>query len=181
MKNHQVLWAFTNRLAELRRWLEPASARAEEISLRLRARLRYYECFSALGDNRLGEVPALANEALALARAAGSKRDEALALALLATAAGLIGGAEAMRPYADEALPVARSADFAYPEVMVLEFLVLLRMFKSRPDENWRLIQEAIAVATLGVQRHTQLTVRSFSGIVAVTQGRLAEAHQIFA
>jgi len=31
------------------------------------------------------------------------------------------------------------------------------------------------------VQRHTQLTVRSFSGTVALTQGRLAEAHQIFA
>ena len=176
-----MVWAYTNRLAEMQRWLEPASARAEEVSLRLRARLRYYECFSALADSRLGEMPALANEALALARAAGSKRDEALALALLATVAGLIGGAEAMRPYAEEALPVARAAGFAYPEVMVLEFLVLLRMFQSRPDDNWRLIQEAITVARSGVQRHTQLTVRSFSGIVALTQGRLAEAHQIFA
>src|SRR6266852_4066956 len=176
-----MLWEYTNRLVEMQRWLEPASARAEEVSLRLRARLRYYECFSAVAENRLAEVPALANEALALARAAGSKRDEALALALLAMVAGVIGGAEAIRPYAEEALPVARAAGFAYPEVMVLEFLVLLRLFQSRPDENWRLIQEAIAVARAGVQRHTQLTVRSFSGMVALTQGRLAEAHQIFA
>jgi len=54
-------------------------------------------------------------------------------------------------------------------------------MFQSRPDDNWRLIQEAITVARSGVQRHTQLTVRSFSGIVALTQGRLADAQQIFA
>jgi hypothetical protein len=45
-----------------------------------------------------GEVPALANEALALARSAGSKRDEAFALVVLSVVAGLIGGAEAVRP-----------------------------------------------------------------------------------
>jgi ATP/maltotriose-dependent transcriptional regulator MalT len=129
----------------------------------------------------LGEVPALANETLALARAAGSKRDEAMALGILATVAGVIGGAEAMRPYVEEALPVARSAGFAYGEVMALEVFVLARLFQSQPEETWRLIQEAIAVARAGVQRHTQLTVRSFSGIVALTQGRLDEAYEILA
>ncbi len=176
-----MLWTLTNRAVELLRWLEPALARAEEVSPRLRARLRYYECVTATFTGRLGEVPALANETLALARAAGSKRDEAMALGILAFVAGVIGGAEAMRPYVEEALPVARSAGFAYGEVMALEGFVLARLFQSRPEETWRLIQEAIAVARAGVQRHTQLTVRSFSGYVALTQGRLAEAHQIMA
>jgi predicted ATPase/DNA-binding CsgD family transcriptional regulator len=176
-----MLWTLSNRAAELLRWLEPTLARAEEVSPRLRVRLRYYECLAATFTGRLGEVPALANETLALARAAGSKRDEAMALGILAFVAGLIGGAEAMRPYVEEALPVARSAGFAYAEVMALEGFVLVRLFQSRPDETWQLIQEAIAVARAGVQRHTQLTVRSFSGIVALTQGRLADAHQIFA
>jgi len=176
-----MLWTLSNRAAELLRWLEPALARAEEVSPRLRARLRYYECVRATFTGRLGEVPALANETLVLARAAGSKRDEAMALGILAFVAGVIGGAEAMRPYVEEALPVARSAGFAYGEVMALEGFVLARLFQSRPEETWRLIQEAIAVATAGVQRHTQLTVRSFSGYVALTQGRLSEAHQIFA
>jgi DNA-binding CsgD family transcriptional regulator len=177
-----MLWTLSNRAVELLRWLEPVLAVAEEVSPRLRARLRYYECLSAIFmPGRLGEVPALANEALALARTAGSKRDEAMALGVLCMVAGIIGGAEAMRPYVEEAVPVARSAGFAYGEVMALEGFVLVRLFQSRPEETWRLIQEAIAVARGGVQRHTQLTVRSFSGIVALTQGRLAEAHQIFA
>ncbi len=174
-----MLWELTNRAVELLRWLEPASARAEDVSPRLRARLRFYECIAAVITGRLGEVPALANETLALARAAGSKRDEAMALAILAFVAGVIGGAEAVRPYVEEAIPVARSAGFAYGEVMALEVFVLVRLFQSRPEETWRLIQQAIAVAKAGVQRHTQLTVRSFSGYVALTQGRLDDAHQI--
>src|SRR5216684_3741880 len=84
-----------------------------------------------------------------------------------------------MRPDVEVALPIARSAGFAYGEVMALEVFVLVRLFQSRPEETWRLIQQAIAVAKAGVQRHTQLTVRSFSGYVALTQGRLDDAHQI--
>jgi len=176
-----MLWTLTNRAVELLRWLGPALERADEVSPRLRARLRYYECEAAVFTGRLGEVPALANETLALARAAGSKRDEAMALAILAFVAGVMGGADAMRLYVEEALPVARSAGFAYGEVMALEVLVLVRLFQSGPEETWQLIQDAIAVARAGVQRHTQLTVRSFSGYVALIQGRLAEAHQILA
>src|SRR5207245_10516815 len=66
-------------------------------------------------------------------------------------------------------------------EVMALEFFVILRLFQSHPEDNWRLIQEAIALAKAGVARHTQLTVRSFSGLIAITQGRLSIAHQILA
>ena len=174
-------WVLTNRFVEMQRWLPAATARRGEISPQLRARLGVYECVIAALTGRLGEVPALASEALALARAVGSKRDEAIALVILGMVAGLIGGAEAMLPYVEEAVPLARSAGFAYGVVMALEFLVLLRVFQSRPEENWRLIEEAIAVAKAGVARHTQLTVRSFSGIIALTQGRLDEAHRIFA
>ncbi|HKA51862.1 MAG TPA: LuxR C-terminal-related transcriptional regulator [Candidatus Dormibacteraeota bacterium] len=177
-----MLWTLTNRMVELTRWLDAATAGAGEVSPQLRARLLYYECMMALfTGRRWGEVPALANEGLALARAAGSKRDEAFALVVLGMVAGLIGGAQAMRPYVEEAVPVARSAGFAYGVVMALEFFVVLRLFQSQPEENSRLIEEAIAVAKSGVQRHTQLTVRSFSGVIALTQGRLADAHQIFA
>ena len=175
-------WGLLNRLTELQRWQEAVAERAGEVSLRLRARLSAWECLTAVFTaRRLGEVPALANNALALARAAGSKRDEATALVMLGIVAGLVGGAEAMRPYVDEAVPMARSAGFAYGVVMALEFFVLLRLFQSRPEENWRLAEEAIAVAKAGVARHTQLTIRSFSGIIALTQGRLAAAHQILA
>jgi predicted ATPase/DNA-binding CsgD family transcriptional regulator len=174
-----MLWTLTNRLLEMRRWMEAVTPRADEVSLRLRARLRYYECLTALfAGDRLGEVPGLAHESLALARAAGSERDEATALVMLSVVAGLISGAEAMRPQVDEAVRLGRSAGFPYVVVMALEFFVLVRLFQSRPDENWRLIQEAIAVSR-SIQRHTQLTVRSFSGLIAFTRGRLAEAEDI--
>lgn len=177
-----MLWTLSNRLVEMQRWMEAVTPRADEVSPRLRARLRYYESLTALflGDRR-GEVPALAHAALALARAAGSKRDEATALVVLGMVAGLVGGAEAMRPYVEEAVPLARAAGFPYGVVMALEFFVVLRFLQSRPDENWQLIQEAIAVARAGVQRHTQLTVRSFSGMIAFTRGQLAEAERILA
>jgi predicted ATPase/DNA-binding CsgD family transcriptional regulator len=174
-----MLWTLSGQMVELQRWLPPAAERVDEVSPRLGARLRYYESmYAAFSPNRLGEVPALAHESLALARAAGSKRDESSALLLLGIVAGLIGGAEAMRPYADEAISLARAAGFPYGVVAALEFLVVLRFLQSRPDENWQMIQEAIAVSK-SIQRHTQLTVRSFSGMIALSRGHLAEAHQI--
>jgi ATP/maltotriose-dependent transcriptional regulator MalT len=123
-------------------------------------------------------VPALAHESLALARTAGSKRDEATALVVLGIVAGLVSGTDAMRTYIEDAVRLGREASFPYVVVMGLEFLVLVRMFQSRPDENWSAIQEAISVSR-NIQRHTQLTVRSFSGLIAFTRGQLTTAEQI--
>jgi len=174
-----MLWTLSNRVVELSRWMEAATPRAGEVSLRLRARLRYYECLTALfAGDRLGEVPALAHESLALARAAGSKRDEATALVVLGIVAGLVSGTDAMRTYVEDAVRLGREASFPYVVVMGLEFFVLARMFQSRPDENWSAIQEAISVSR-NIQRHTQLTVRSFSGLIAFTRGQLTKAEQI--
>src|SRR5260370_11901085 len=95
----------------MKRGLEPARLRAWEVPPGLRARLRLFETATAVfTGRRLGEVPALANEALALARDAGSKRDEATALVILGVVAGLIGGAQGTRPLVAEALAVPRSA-----------------------------------------------------------------------
>ncbi len=173
-------WILTNRFLELQRWLEAADG-AGEVPPYPRARLAFYHALLAVfTGERLGEVPALVNESLAQARAVGDKRAEALALVILGVVAGLFGGTEAMRPYVEQAVPVARSAGFAYGEVMALEFFVVLRMFQSNPEEISRLADEAVALAEAGVARHTQLTNRSFRGLVAFTRGRLAEAHQIF-
>jgi predicted ATPase/DNA-binding CsgD family transcriptional regulator len=174
-----MLWTLTNRFVEMRRWMEAATPQANEVSPRLQARLRYYDCVMALfAGDRLGEVPALAHESLALARVAGSKRDEATALVVLGVVAGLVSGSDAMRAYIEDAVRLGRAASFPYVVVMGLEFLVLARMFQARPDENWSAIQEAISVSK-GIQRHTQLTVRSFSGMIAFTRGQLTNAEQI--
>lgn len=103
-------WAMRGRWIELQLWSEAAAARAEDISPDLRTWIRLMQCFvPVMAGGSFGEVPVLANEALALARAGGDKFAEAFALSVLGFVAGLVGGAEAMRPYLEGSLPLLRS------------------------------------------------------------------------
>ncbi|HKA11291.1 MAG TPA: LuxR C-terminal-related transcriptional regulator [Candidatus Dormibacteraeota bacterium] len=173
-------WAMTARWIEAQVWLEAAADRAHDLSPRLRGRLRNLECVCYISSGRsLAEVPALANEALELARAAGDEREEALALFTLGLVAGLVGGAEAMRPYIEQALPLARSAGFAQVAVPSLPVFVVLRWFQSEPEQTWRLAEEAIAIAKAGGNRQLLLLAMCIAGLTAVVQGRLAAAHKL--
>jgi predicted ATPase/DNA-binding CsgD family transcriptional regulator len=170
-------WAIAGRWIEAQMWLDTASGYAADVSPRLRARIRNWECMRAFSGRRsLGEVPALANEALALARAAGDNREEANALFNLGFVAGLIGGAQAMRPYIDEALPLARKAGYAQQTLVGLGAYVFLRLFQSDPEETYRLAEDAIAIAKAGGDRHFVLWASWMAGLTAVFQGRLLEA-----
>jgi predicted ATPase/DNA-binding CsgD family transcriptional regulator len=172
-------WAIpTLRLTEMRRWLDAAADRAADLSPNLRARIRNFECLVAFSTGSFGEVPALANEALTLARAAGDKREEASALGMLGLVAGLVGGAEAMRPYLDEVLPLARATGSAVVVVQALTMFVTLRWFQSDPQETRRLAEEAIAVAKTG-DRHHRLDAIGWAAVTALLQGRLADATQL--
>jgi ATP/maltotriose-dependent transcriptional regulator MalT len=131
----------------------------------------------------MGQVPALANEALALARASGAKQEQGFALLILGLLAGLVGGAEGMRPYVEEARPLIRAAQSvggAQIEAYVLSFFAMLRFFQSDPEEPRRLLDEAITIAKNGAEHHTQLFCMSFAGMMALIQGRLGDAAQLF-
>jgi len=167
-------------MTELRMWLQYAELRLGEIPPGMAARIRSFQCVAALGTGELGELPTFANHALALARAAGDKREVAVGLSLVGMMAGAVGGAEAMRPYIEEALPLARSAGFAQFTMMALSVFVGLRFFQSDPDQSRRLSEEAVARAKTGANRHNRLLVESFAGMAALLQGRLAEATQVF-
>ncbi len=166
-------------MPEFRMWLQSAELRLGEIPPGMAARIRSFQCVVAVGTGELGELPTLANHALTLARAAGDKREEAVALLLLGMMAGMVGGAEAMRPYVEEALPLARSAGFGQVATLGLTIFVLLRFFQSDPDQSRRLAEEAVARAKTGVNRHNRLMVESFAGMAALLQGRLAEAARV--
>ncbi len=166
-------------MTEFRMWLQCAELRLGEIPPGMAARIRSFQCVVAVGTGELGELPTLANHALTLARAAGDKREEAVALLLLGMMAGVVGGAQAMRPYVEEALPLARSAGFGQVTTMGLSIFVLLRFFQSDPDQSRRLAEEAVARAKTGVNRHNRLMVESFAGMAALLQGRLAEAARV--
>jgi len=179
-------WAWPGRIRELLMWLEAAADRAEDLSPRMRARVRNWQCLLPLivpGSGTPGQVPALAAEALTLARASGDKYEEALALLVHGFLAGLVGGAEAMRPYLEEARPLARSArstGLGQIEALALSVFAMLRLFQSGPDEPRRLSEEAIVIAKEAADHHTQLFCMSFGGMVALTQGRLAHAARLF-
>jgi len=116
----------------------------------MQARIRNFHCFFALNATCLEELPELANEALAMARTAGDKDEEAFALCTLGLVAGLVGGAEAMRPYLEEARALAPPAHVAVGvRLLCMGFLsqmsfILLRWFQSGPGEPRRLAEVAI-------------------------------------
>jgi predicted ATPase/DNA-binding CsgD family transcriptional regulator len=179
-------WAWPGRIRELQMWLEAAADRVEDLSPRLRARVRNLQCLIPIvmpGSGTLGQVPAMAGEALALARASGDKREEGFALLIHGFVAGLVGGAEGMRPYLEEARPLARlarSAGLGQIEAMALSVFALLRFFQSDPEETRRLSEEAVTIARESADQHTQLFCTAFGGLTALIQGRLADAVQLF-
>src|SRR5260370_16652058 len=122
-----LYWFWGNsRFDELRVWVEAASVHIEEATPLLRAKVRNLQCDMAIRGGSIGDVLALANEALALARASGDHEEEALALLALGFVAGIVSGADAMRPYMDEALPLARSTN---PGELVAVGLRVFRLF----------------------------------------------------
>jgi predicted ATPase/DNA-binding CsgD family transcriptional regulator len=168
------------RLADLRSWLDAAADRVGDLSPRVAARIRNFQAYAGMFTGRsVGDIPALANDALALARAAGDRREEAFALLLLGLMAGLLGGAEAMRPYLEEGLPLARATGFAFGAGLALTSFVALRWFQSDPEETRRLAEEAIAIAKTA-DRHHRLDTLAWAGMTAVLQGRLADAAQLW-
>src|SRR5262249_46968406 len=103
-------WATPGRITEFGMWVDAAYDQVRELSPRSAAKVLNFECVLAIVSRAsLEMVPALATEALSLARAADDKGEEALAQSLLGLVAGLTGGPDAMRPYIEEALPLGRS------------------------------------------------------------------------
>jgi predicted ATPase/DNA-binding CsgD family transcriptional regulator len=174
-----AFWALQGRVTEFQIWVGATLERAGDLSPGLRARILLFECvISVMSGRSLGEVPAMANEALALARAGGDRREEALALLMLGMVAGLLGGAEAMRPYFDEGLPLARSTGFALVELFWLTMFATLRWFQSDPGETRRRAEEAIEVSRT-LDRHHRLDGLAWAGMTALFQGRLADAARL--
>ena len=176
-----LFWAAPGRITEFGMWVDAAYDRAQDLSPPSAARILNLECVLALVSRRaLEKVPALASEALTLARAGGDRGEEALALSMLGLIAGMTGGADAMRPYMMQALPLARSAGNAMGLVLALVAFMGLRLFQSNPEEGRRLAEEAVAVAEAGADRHNRLFASQFAGTNALVEGRLADAAQIF-
>jgi predicted ATPase/DNA-binding CsgD family transcriptional regulator len=184
----RMLWPLTQawggraRWIEAQMWLDVAVDRAGEVLPRTRAWIRLMQCFVPMFASRgsLREVPALANEALALARAGEDELAETVALSILGCMAGLAGGAEAMRPYLNETLPQFRSAAYVPLGPAMLGVFVMLRWFQSDPEEPRRLVEDAIVMVRASGDRHFLISGVVIAGVTALIQGRLADAAQLF-
>jgi predicted ATPase/DNA-binding CsgD family transcriptional regulator len=173
-------WMVPGRMTEFGMWVDAAFDRAQDLPPRAAAQIVNFESMLALVSSRQFErVPELSNRALTLARAGGARGEEALALSMLGVVAGLIQGADAMRPYIDEALPMARSVGWSPGLIFGLGAFIMLRLFQSDPGEANRLAAEVVAVAEAGADRHNRLFASSFAGITALVQGRLNDAAAI--
>jgi predicted ATPase/DNA-binding CsgD family transcriptional regulator len=176
-------WLMRLAYAEAEVWVGPAASRAPEVPPLLRARLRNVHCLVALLSGRgLVEVPAWANEALDLARNAGDKREEAFALSSIGVMAGLVGGAEAMRPYFEEARSLTSSPGSARGgSRLMLTYLttfsfIVFRLFQSDSEEARRLADEQLDRAKAGGHSSFLYEAMWTAGVIAVIQGRLADA-----
>lgn len=180
-------WAIPGRMAEFGMWVDAAHERVGDLSPARAAQILNLEAvLSIISRQKVDKVPVLAGEALNLARVAGDKGEEAIALSTLGLVAGLAGGAEAMRPYIEEAWPLGRAASTtivgsALGLLISIVAFMMLRLFQSNPDETRNLAEEAVAVAEARADRHNRLFTSSFAGFEAVVHGRLADAERIFA
>ncbi|HKA48890.1 MAG TPA: LuxR C-terminal-related transcriptional regulator [Candidatus Dormibacteraeota bacterium] len=178
-------WLARGRYAESEMWLGAASDRGADLSPLMQARIRNFHCFFALNATRLEELPELAYEALAMARTAGDKDEEAFALCTVGLVAGLVGGAEAMRPYLEEARALAPPAQVAVGvRLLCMGFLsqmsfILLRWFQSDPGEPRRLAEEAIDRGRAGRLSPLVFTGMWLAGSTALIQGQLADASRL--
>ncbi len=174
------LWATPGRINEFGVWIDAAMERAQDLSPRAAAQILNFECLlNVITRGHLEQVPAMSAEALRLARAVADKREMALALAMQALIAGLAGGAQAMRPYFEEALPLARAAGFSMGMLLAQVAYLVFRVFQSDPDETRRLADEAVSAAEAHADLHNRLFARGFAGIEALVHGRLADAVRI--
>lgn len=168
-----------SRFGELQLWVGAASAHIDNASPLLRARVRNLQCDMAIRRGSVGEVPALANEALALAKASGAQEEEARALLALGFAAGIVLGADAMRPYMEEALSLARSASLGELVAVCLSFYGLICLFKSDPEEPRRLLDQAMGLAKATDDDNLLGFACTVAGLTALNQGRLADANDL--
>ena len=169
-------WLERSQWTECRTWLEAVAADADDLTPLLRARLLNRRSTLETWAGSLEVVPGLANEALAQAREAGDRREEAHALAVLGVISGMVMGADAARPYIEEAIALGRSVGLAIALAQV--YFGLFRWLQADPEETRLMLEEAIAEARAVGDRRALRMANFVAGLTDVGQGRLADANR---
>ncbi len=168
-------WLERSQWSECRLWLQAASV-AGPLPAFLRAEVLNGQCYLETWVGNWTAVPALAGEALTLARAAGDQALEAWALGYLAVVMALGVGAEAARPFVDDATAIARAQDLGWALPALFTFFALARLFQAQPDEPRALLDEALELARVRGDRRWLRLSGVVGALTAVAQGRVPEA-----
>jgi predicted ATPase/DNA-binding CsgD family transcriptional regulator len=171
-------WLERSQWTECRVWLDAAQA-ADGIQPELRAQVLTCLCYLETWLGRLAVVPGLAGEALALARAAGARREEGRAVGYLAVITALAAGADEARPYFDQAAAIARSGSDSWGVANLLTFFSLARLFQADPGEVRRLMDEAVTAARSRGDGRSLRLASAVAAVAAATQGRLGDAERL--
>jgi DNA-binding CsgD family transcriptional regulator len=151
-------------------------ASARDVSAVLRARVLTCRCYLETWLGHWAVVPALASEALTLARGAGAEREEGRALGYLAVISALAMGADTARPYFEAAATLARSTGDTWGLANLFTFFSLSRLFQADPFEPARLLDEAMIIARERGDGRTLRLTGAVAGLAAISQGHLERA-----
>lgn len=168
-------WLERSQWSECRLWLNAALA-AGSFPPSLRAEVINDQCYLETWVGNWSVVPALAGEALTLARGVGDQVQEAWALGYLAVVMALGVGAEPARPFVDEATAIARANDLGWALPALFTFFALARLFQAEPDEPRTLLDEALELARARGDRRWLRLSGVMGALMAVAQGRVTEA-----
>jgi ATP/maltotriose-dependent transcriptional regulator MalT len=168
-------WLERSQWSECGSWLEAAAA-AGDLPSGLRAQVLLCRCYLETWLGHWAAVPALASEALTLARSTGAQREEGRALGYLAVITALAMGADAARPYFEDAAALTRAMDDRWGVANLFTFFSLSRLFQSNPSEPARLLDEAMSVARQGGDGRSLRLASAVAALTAAAQGRLDDA-----
>jgi predicted ATPase/DNA-binding CsgD family transcriptional regulator len=171
-------WLERSQWTECRVWLDAAMA-ADGVQPRLRARVLTCLCYLETWMGRLAVVPALADEALALARIADARQEEGRALGYLAVITALAAGADQARPYFEEASAIGRTVADSWSVANLLTFFSLARLFQADPGEVRRLMDEAVATARGRGDGRSLRLASAVAAVAAASQGRVGDAGRL--
>ena len=179
-------WQLRGAFAEAEMWLETALSQAKSLPPLLRAQLLNLLCVFALNlGHGVAEAPAWANEALALARGTGDRREQGYALSVLGVSAELAGSTQAARPYFEQARSLAPLTGSALAgRHLMMTYLTsfpafVVRMFQSNPEEPRRLADDWIDHARAGGHSFFLYQGMWGAGQIALIEGQLAGATQL--
>ena len=128
-------WLERSQWSECRGWLDSA-LESDGVSALTRAKLLNSRCYIQSASGAWTSVPALANEALILARGVGDSIEEGRALGYLGVVTALGVGSEAARPYFEEAVALGRKNGDGWGLTGLLTFFSLSRLFQRDPGRD---------------------------------------------